>query len=101
MDITTIETVKREKEYMTRAELMENFSMKKASIDNRLKGLREEIKNGRYPAMSIIKDGGFIFVNYLVFLDYLANRDKLNDKYARKHVKPYNAFKAAKEIGWK
>ena len=101
MNITTIETVKREKEYMTRAELMENFSMKKASIDNRLKGLREEIKNGRYPAMSIIKDGGFIFVNYLVFLDYLANRDKLKDKYARKYVEPYNALKVAKQIGWR
>ena len=101
MNITTIETVKREKEYMTRAELMENFSMKKASVDNRLKGLREEIENGRYPAMSIIKDGGFIFVNYLVFIDYLANRDKLNDKYARKYVEPYNALNVAKQIGWR
>lgn len=101
MNITTIETVKREKEYITRANIMENFSMGKASVDNRLKGIKEEIANGRYPEMAIIKDGGFVFVNYLVFLDYLSNRDRLKEKNLRKYVEPFNAIKVAKQIGWR
>lgn len=99
MKITAIEYT-RGYGYMSRANIIQQFKMSKASVDKRIKEIRDEIQNGRYSEESIIKDGGFVFVNYLVFVDYIANRQKLLEPNLRKQVKPFNAYDIAKNLGW-
>lgn len=71
-----------------------------SSVDNRIKELVGEIKSGRYNELAVIKDGGFVFVNYLALIDYLSNRQRLRNKNLRKTVPPYEPKKVAQEIGW-
>lgn len=99
MKITTIEETKGFP-YISRANIMKQFDMKKSSVDTRIKEIRGEIEKGRYNERSLIKDGGFVFVSYLVFVDYLANRQKLLEPNLRKYVEPFNAYKVARDMGW-
>lgn len=99
MNITAIEAT-RGFPYISRANIIKQFDMSKASADKRIKEIRSEIENGRYNEKSLIKDGGFVFVSYLVFVDYLANRQKLLEPNLRKYVEPFNPATIAKEIGW-
>ena len=99
MDITSIEYT-RGYGYISRAGIIQQFKMSKSSVDKRLNEIKEEIKKGRYSERAFIKDGGFVFVNYLVFVDYLENRQKLLEPNARKEVKPFNAYAWARELGW-
>ena len=86
--------------YMRKTEVRKHWNMSKASVDKRFKEIEEEIKKGRYSERSIIKDGGLIYVNYLVFSDYMNNRQKLLDSNARKQVEPFNAHAYARDLGW-
>lgn len=86
--------------YITRADLSKNLNMSLGAVDKRLKEIRDEIKNGRYTEYALIKDGGFMLVNYLVWIDYMAHRDRLLEKNLRKNVPAYNPAKIAREIGW-
>ena len=86
--------------YISRQQVSENFGICLSSVDNRIRELITEIKKGRYSELAVIKDGGFVFVNYLALIDYLANRQKLRNKNLRKYVESYDPTKVAKEIGW-
>jgi hypothetical protein len=97
--IKTIESTKAFP-YISRANIIKQFDMSKASADKRIREIREEIEKGRYSEKSLIKDGGFVFVSYLVFIDYLSNRQKLMEPNLRKYVEPFNAYNTAREIGW-
>lgn len=99
MNITTIEPTKG-KPYITRAGIKEQLDMSISSVNTRIKEIRQEIEKGRYPEIAIIKDGGFTLVNYLVFIDYESNRQKLKESNLRKYVEPFDAYKIAKSIGW-
>ena len=99
MNITAIEDTKGFP-YISRANIIKQFDMSKASADKRIKEIRSEIEKGRYNERSLIKDGGFVFVSYLVFIDYLANRQSLKEPNLRKYVSPFNAYEVAKDIGW-
>lgn len=99
MNITAIEDTKGFP-YISRANIIKQFDMSKASADKRIKEIRSEIENGRYNERSLIKDGGFVFVSYLVFIDYLANRQQLMEPNLRKNVEPFNAYEVARDIGW-
>ena len=70
---------------------MKKFNMGHSAVELRLKEIRSEIEQGRYPKNAFIKDGGFAWVNYYVWLDYLHNRKMLKEKNARKHVDPFNS----------
>lgn len=99
MNITTIEETKGFP-YISRANIMKQFDMKKSSVDKRIKEIRDEIEKGRYNERSVIKDGGFVLVSYLVFVDYMANRQKLLEPNLRKYVEPFNAYEVARDMGW-
>ena len=99
MDIKTIESTKAYP-YISRANIIKQFDMSKASADKRIKESRDEIEKGRYSRRAVIKDGGFVLVNYLVIIDYMDNRQKLLEPNLRKYVEPFNAYEIARDIGW-
>ena len=98
MNITTINYT-RACPYISRANIADQFDISLSSVDKRIKEIKQEIEKGRYSTNSIIKDGGIVLVNYLVFIDYEINRQKLLDSNARKYAEPYTPSKIAREIG--
>lgn len=99
MRITTIEATNGSP-YISRANISQQMSMCLSSVDNRIREIKKEIQSGRYPESSVIKDGGFVLVNYLVFIDYMNNRQKLLESNLRKYVGPFRPAQVAREIGW-
>jgi len=86
--------------YKTKAELAEAFGICGRTVKARLNEIEEEVKKGRYPSHTILRDGSLLWINQLVWIDYLANRQKLINKNARKFVPPYDPGAIAREIGW-
>lgn len=57
---------------------------------NKVVGIREQIKKGRYGRYALI-DGGKIRVSYPVYYDYSLYRDMLENKNTAKMVPPFSA----------
>jgi len=86
--------------YKTVEEIARDMKICQRSVNTRLKEIREEILNKRYPDSSVIKDGKFVFINYLVYIDYITYRQRLQEKNLRKRVPPFNANALASSLGW-
>ncbi len=86
--------------YITRGNISKQMSMSLNAIDVRIKELKEQIAKGRYSEFAIIKDGGFVMINYLVWIDYMGYRERLKEKNLCKSVPPFEPRKIASEIGW-
>lgn len=84
--------------YKTKQQIAKEYDLSPSTVQNRMKEIEQE--EARYGKRAIIRDGGIVLVNYLVFLDYLANRARLKDKNARKYVSPYQPAELARELGW-
>lgn len=97
--MTKIEQIKFNGVYKSKAELRIEWDICNTTIDTRLKEIEEEANKGRYPSNSVIRDGGIIRVNHLVFIDYMYNRQKLMEPNLRKYVEPFNAYEIARNIG--
>lgn len=97
--MTTMEQIRLKGIYKSKAELKIEWDICNTTIDSRLKEIENEVLNGRYPNNSVIRDGGIIRVNHLVFIDYMSNRQKLLEPNLRKHVEPFNAYEIARNIG--
>lgn len=82
----------------TRHQLADEFDMCLRTVDTRIKELTEH-KN-RYGDFAFIKHGSMVLVNKLVFVDFLAYRDRLRDKNLKKNVPPYNPENVAKQLGY-
>ena len=99
MNINLIETTKHYP-YISRGELKQQLGKSLGTIDNRIKEIEDQVKAGRYPEYSVIRDGGIVLVNCLVWTDYLTNRQMLLDSNARKYVEGYQPRKIANALGW-
>lgn len=99
MNITYMESIKGTP-YKSKVVLAKELGISPGTVNNRAKEIKEEVLNGRYPDCSIIEDGGLKLINYLVFIDYLNNRQKLLQPNLRKLVEPFDAYKIAKSIGY-
>ena len=99
MNINLIETIKGDP-WITRANLSKQLGVSVGTVDNRAKEIEQQIKAGRYPDCSIIRDGGIILFNYLVFMDYLQNRKLLLDSNLKKYAEPFQPRKIANSMGW-
>ena len=97
--MTKIEQIRFKGFYKTKEELKIEWSICTTTIDTRLKEIEDEVLKGRYPSNSVIRDGGIVRVNHLVFIDYMNNRQRLLQPNLRKYVEPFNAFEIAKSIG--
>lgn len=86
--------------YISMNDLAERYGLCKDTIRDRKKGIEAEIASGRYPDISIIEDGNKVFINELVFLDYLKNRKSLNNRTLRKHVKPFRPADWVEMLGF-
>lgn len=86
--------------YMHKQQLAKEFKISESTVHNRLRGIEEEIKSGRYNDYALIRDGKLVLVNVLVFLDYLKYRKMLQDKYARKYTPEFKPELLVKIIGW-
>ena len=86
--------------YKTKADLAETYKVCVRTVKYRIDEIEEEVKKGRYPSHSVLRDGTLLWVNQLVWIDYLANRQKLLNKNLRKYVEPYDPVAIAREIGW-
>ena len=85
--------------YKSRAQIMTELNMGQRSVDGRIAEIQEEIRNGRYSEYAVIRDGGFTWVNWLVWIDYETYRKRLLEKNLRKNVPPFNPYKLAYEMG--
>ena len=99
MNITYMESIKGIP-YKGKLVLAKELGISPGTVNNRCKEIKTEILNGRYPDWSIIEDGGLKLINYLVFIDYLNNRQKLLEPNLRKYVGPFEPHKVAQSIGW-
>ena len=99
MNITYMESTKGIP-YKSKVVLAKELGISPGTVNNRAKEIKEEVLNGRYPDCSIIEDGGLKLINYLVFIDYLNNRQKLREPNLRKYVQPFDAYEIAKSIGY-
>ena len=97
--MTKVEQIRFKGFYKTKEELKIEWSICTTTIDTRLKEIEDEVLKGRYPTNSVIRDGGIVRVNHLVFIDYMTNRQRLLQPNLRKYVEPFNAFEIAKSIG--
>lgn len=97
--MTKVEQIRFKGFYKTKEELKIEWSICTTTIDTRLKEIEDEVLKGRYPNNSVIRDGGIVRVNHLVFIDYMTNRQRLLQPNLRKYVEPFNAFEIAKSIG--
>lgn len=68
--------------YMRKKQLIEEFQVSRSFVDNRVKGIEREIKEGRYSRYAIL-DG---MINVYAFVDYMKYGKNLSDKNARKYV---------------
>ena len=80
------------------ANLATVFDMGKSTVNERIRELEGWIDEGRYPRTAVIHDGKIVLVNRLAFVDYLANRQRLMNRNARKLVPPYNPAELAKDL---
>lgn len=64
----------------------------KTTFYSKVKGIREEIKNGRYADYAVLDDGK-TKVSKIVYVDYSTYGKRLKDKNMRKHVPPFNEKK--------
>ena len=99
MTITKINQT-RAKPYLLTKDVAKEMGMCSRTAQGRIAEIKEEVKKGRYDEYAVIKDGGFLLVNYLVLIDYMKWRERLKDKNARKSVPPYEPCKVARAIGW-
>lgn len=99
MNITYMESTKGIP-YKSKVVLAKELGISPGTVNNRCKEIREEIEKGRYPEWSVINDGGLKLINYLVYIDYSSNREKLREPNLRKYVEPFDAYKIAKSIGY-
>lgn len=86
--------------YMRPESLAEEFGISQGTVRNRMKEIEEEIKTGRYNDYAVIKDGGIVLVNVLVFIDYIKYRQILLHKNTRKHAPDFHPEELIKIIGW-
>lgn len=86
--------------YEHKEQIAREFGISKATVDNRLKEIEKEIKNGRYDDHAIIRDGKLVLINMIVFIDYLTYRRQLRDRNARKYTPEFRPEKIVRDIGW-
>ena len=97
--MTKVEQIRFKGFYKTKEELKIEWSICTTTIDTRLKEIEDEVLKGRYPSNSVIRDGGIVRVNHLVFIDYMNNRQRLLQPNLRKYIEPFNAYEIARSIG--
>lgn len=86
--------------YRHKKQIAEEFSISMGTVDNRLREIEVEIKNGRYDNHAVIRDGKLVLINMIVFIDYLTYRRQLLDKNARKYTPEFRPEKIVRDIGW-
>ena len=99
MNITYMESI-HGVAYKSKVVLAKELGISPGTVNNRCKEIKEEILKGRYPEWSVINDGGLKLINYLVYIDYSFNRERLREPNLRKYVEPFNAYEIAKSIGY-
>lgn len=99
MRITALRTMSASP-YQTKAQIAEALNISPKTVQVRAKEIDAEVAGGRYGEYAVIRDGGIVLINYLVFVDYMKHRQMLRQKNCRKHVPPFDAAKVAHDIGW-
>lgn len=86
--------------YATIKALSEKYGMCRATVRKRVTELESEVGRRYDKTMSILDDGHTKLVNEFVFLDWLANRNKLQDSNARRYVEPFSASAWSRYMGF-
>lgn len=86
--------------YMPKDKIAQEFSVSKSTVQARVREIEEQIKEGRYNDYAVIRDGGILLINVLVFIDYMEYRKRLKDKNARKYVPEFQPEKIVRILGW-
>ena len=86
--------------YMPKDKIAQEFSISKATVQNRVKEIEGQIKEGRYSDYAVIRDGNILLVNVLVLMDYMEYRKMLNDRNAKKYVPDFQPEKIVHILGW-
>lgn len=85
--------------YLTFKQVAEETGRTEKTVRNRVKGIREQIKLGRY-SPCVLPEGECL-VNWYCYIDYLTYRKRLDDKNLRKTVPPFNPEEIERFSGFK
>lgn len=83
--------------FATRKALADEYGISERTVDNRMKEI--EAERERYGKYAVLKEGYMKVVNYLVWVDYMKNRQALREKNLRKHVDAFDPEEVARAIG--
>ena len=83
--------------YLTKKQIAEETGRTVRTVDNKIKGIRREIENGRYSPYSLPEG----LVNWYVYIDYLTYQNLLEDKNLRRTVPEFNPAEIEKVAGFR
>lgn len=75
---------------MSKEQLCKEFQLCDKTIEQKLRGIEEEIGKGRYTEYDLIRNGRIKRCTYSAFFDYLKYEKRLKDKHLRKTVPPFD-----------
>lgn len=84
--------------YKTKLQIAKECELSPRTVQERIKELEGEKE--RYGRHAVIRDGNIVLINYLAWVDYIANRKNLLGKNTRKYVPEYSPREIAEEIGY-
>ncbi|MBR7015345.1 MAG: hypothetical protein IKI12_02730 [Lachnospiraceae bacterium] len=88
------------KQYMTPEELAEEFNQSRTHIFKMLNAMRKYVGDGqRYGRYDLAGSRKSLVVRTVSYLDYMTYRAELEEKGLAKHVPPFNAAEAEKQLG--
>lgn len=86
--------------YLSMNDIAKEFGQSRKTVYNRIRGIEQEMKNGRYNQYAILESGGNPRINYYVYVDYEKHWKMLEDKRARKYVPEFKPNEIAEICGF-
>lgn len=94
--MTTLQII-RGHPFLTKKQVAAETGRTTRTVENKIKGIRQEIEKGRYSPYAL-PDG---LINWYVYVDFLTYEKLLSDKYLRKSVPEFNPAEIEKISGFK
>lgn len=82
--------------YMRKKQLIEEFQVSRAFVDEKVRGMQSEIEKGRYSPYVILDT----MINVYAFMDYIKYGKLLKDKNAKKYVPDFKPSELMELCGY-
>lgn len=96
--MTTLQII-RGHPFLTKKQVAEETGRSTRTVENKMKGIRQEIENGRYSPYVLPEGQGII--NWYAYVDYITFEKMLADKNLRKAVPEFDPVAIEKISGFR